>query len=217
MGHKNKLQRISDIERFSNVYQYSDFGENPELKGKWHSQIFGNNNPITLELACGKGEYSVNLAKKYPDRNFVGVDIKGPRMWVGAKQALEEQIPNVRFLRAFIDHLENYFAAGEVDEMWIVFADPYLKKPKKRLTSPKFLDTYRNIMQPGGTIHLKTDSGVLYDYTLDVIRKQNLELIHRIDDVYKMSTNSELVDIQTYYEKMHIAGGKTIRYARFRL
>lgn len=215
---KNKTGRIEEVNRFPNVIQYVDFEDEHDLKGKWSSDEFGNGNPITLELACGKGEYSVDLAKKYPDRNFVGVDIKGPRIWVGAKEALDNSIPNVRFLRAFIDHLENYFSKDEVEEIWIPFSDPYLKKPKKRLTSPKFLKIYRNVLKPGGIIHVKTDSKVLFEYTLRVINKENLKIVSRIDNVYQDAPDHELLTtIQTYYEKMHLEEGKTIHYVAFKL
>ncbi len=218
MGKKNKLGRIEDVERFPNVIQYVDFEKEHELKGVWSTVEFANANPITLELACGKGEYSLGLAKKYPNRNFVGIDIKGPRLWVGAKQALDENIGNVRFLRAFIDHLENYFSTNEVEEIWIPFSDPYLKKAKKRLTSPKFLDIYKSILKPGGVIHVKTDSKVLYEYSLKVINKENLKIIEKIDDVYHEAPEHELLtSIQTYYEKMHLKEGKTIHYVSFRL
>ncbi|TVR17842.1 MAG: tRNA (guanosine(46)-N7)-methyltransferase TrmB [Balneolaceae bacterium] len=218
MGKKNKTGRIAEVNQFPHVIQYVDFEDEHELKGKWASEEFNHENPITLELACGKGEYSVNLAKKFPGRNFIGVDIKGPRIWVGAKEAVEQNITNVRFLRAFIDHLENYFSKGEVEEIWIPFSDPYLKKPKKRLTSPKFLNIYRKVLKPWGTIHLKTDSKVLYNYTLDVIKREDLNVITRIDDVYRDAPEHELLtSIQTYYEKMHLKEGKTIHYVAFQL
>ncbi|MCC5941402.1 MAG: tRNA (guanosine(46)-N7)-methyltransferase TrmB [Balneolaceae bacterium] len=218
MSNKNKTGRIAEVNRFSNVIQYVAFEDEHELKGKWSSGEFGNSNPLTLELACGKGEYTVGLAKRYPERNFVGIDIKGPRIWVGAKEALDKSIQNVRFLRAFIDHLENYFSKDEVEEIWIPFSDPYLKRPKKRLTSPKFLNIYRNVLKPGGIIHLKTDSKVLYDYTLDVIMREDLNVITRIDDVYRDAPEHELLtSIQTYYEKMHLKEGKTIHYVAFQL
>jgi len=218
MGRKNKLERIADVQRFSNVFEYKNFKENPELKGKWHTHVFRNHNPITLELACGKGEYTTNLAREYPERNFIGIDIKGPRIWVGAKQALEEPLENVRFLRSFIDHLENFFVENEVDEIWIPFSDPYLKKERKRLTAPKFIDVYRSILKPGGLIHVKTDSRVLYNYTLEVIQREKCIIEQRIDDVYHEKHNYEhLTTIQTYYEKMHLEAGKSIHYVSFRL
>lgn len=218
MGRKNKLGRIADVQRFSNVFEYTNFKENPALKGKWHKHIFQNEHPITLELACGKGEYTTSLAREYPARNFIGIDIKGPRIWVGAKQALEEPLQNVRFLRTFIDHLENFFVKDEVDEIWIPFSDPYLKKERKRLTAPKFLDIYQKILKPGRLIHLKTDSDVLFNYTLDIIDQENCEIENRIDDVYNDPHDLKiLTDIQTYYEQMHLKAGKTIHYVSFRL
>jgi tRNA (guanine-N7-)-methyltransferase len=217
MGKKNKQQRIADVREFKNVFEYEHFKEEKNLKGKWHSEIFKNQNPITLELACGKGEYSIALSHKFPKRNFIGVDIKGPRMWLGAKIALEMNLWNVRYLRAFIDHLENFFTENEVDEIWIVFPDPYLKKERKRLTSPKFLEIYRRVMKPGGLIHLKTDSKTLFDYTCEVILEEKCELVEIVQDVYRDSTDIELVSIQTFYEKMHLQHGKTIRYISFRL
>jgi tRNA (guanine-N7-)-methyltransferase len=217
MGRKNKLGRIEDVKRFPNVFEYKNFKENPDLKGKWHTHIFENDHPITLELACGKGEYTTNLARKYPGRNFIGIDIKGPRIWVGAKQALEEPLENVRFLRTFIDHLENFFVESEVDEIWIPFSDPYLKKERKRLTAPKFLDIYRKILKPGGLINVKTDSTVLYKYTLDIIEKENCTIVQKIDDVYSDSHDLNLLTtIQTYYEQGHLEAGKTIHYVSFR-
>lgn len=217
MGKKNKEQRIADIRVFSNVFEYEHFSEEDNLKDKWHSEIFRNQNPITLELACGKGEYSIGLARRYPRKNFIGVDLKGPRIWVGAKKALKHNLENVRFLRAYIDHLENFFSKNEIDEIWIIFPDPYLKKERKRLTSPKFLNIYRRVMKPGGLIHLKTDSETLFDYTIEVIRDEQCDLVEKIEDVYRDSRNSELVGIQTFYEKMHLEKGKTIRYVSFRL
>ena len=217
MGKKNKEQRIADIRVFSNVFEYEHFSEEDNLKDKWHSEIFRSQNPITLELACGKGEYSVGLARRYPRKNFIGVDLKGPRIWVGAKKALKHNLENVRFLRAYIDHLENFFSKNEIDEIWIIFPDPYLKKERKRLTSPKFLNIYRRVMKPGGLIHLKTDSETLFDYTIEVIRDEQCDLVEKIEDVYRDSRNSELVGIQTFYEKMHLEKGKTIRYVSFRL
>lgn len=218
MGRKNKLGRIADVERFSNVFEYKDFKDNPALKGKWHTHIFRNNDPITVELACGKGEYTTNLAQKFPDKNFIGIDIKGPRIWVGAKKALDEPLENVRFLRTFIDHLDNFFVENEIDEIWIPFSDPYLKKERKRLTAPKFLEIYRKLLKPDGLIHVKTDSTVLYNYTLDIIQKENCAIVEHIPDVYNEShENYLLTEIQTYYEKMHLDAGKTIHYISFRL
>jgi len=163
---KNKLKHLDELQTFSNVFQLQR-----DLKGKWNEFVFQNSNPITLELACGKGEYTLALARKFPQRNFIGIDIKGARIWRGARTALEEKIPNVAFLRTYIDHLEEYFSPGEVEEIWITFPDPYHEKSKarKRLTSEKFLPRYKTILKPGGFIHLKTDDMQLYQFTLEKI------------------------------------------------
>lgn len=216
---KNKLQKFADVDRFTNVFEYTDFKDQPKPKGIWHDRIFENENPITLELACGKGEYTVNLARKFPGRNFVGIDKKGWRIWTGAKTALEEPLVNVHFMRIFIDHLEEYFEPGEVDEIWITFPDPYLEKSniKKRLTSPKFLEIYRKVMKPGGIVHLKTDSDKLYAFTQEVIEEQNLAIVDRVDDLYAERPDDSLLSIKTYYEKMHLEAGKTIHYIAFQI
>lgn len=216
---KNKLEKFEDVAQFPNVFEYTDFEDKPKPKGEWHRSIFKNDYPITLELACGKAEYTVNLARRFPERNFIGIDKKGWRIWTGAKTALDESLGNTHFMRIFIDHLEEYFAPGEVDEIWIIFPDPFLRESKEsnRLTSPKFLKIYQNILKPGSTIHLKTDSLQLFSYTLDVIESENCDLEDRCDDVYKERPEDELLSIQTFYEKMHLEKGKTIRYVSFRL
>lgn len=201
-----------------NVFDRDNYNaENPFPKGTWRQEIFKNENPVVLELACGKGEYSLGLAQLYPDKNLVGVDIKGNRMWLGATEAEEKKLDNVRFLRAYADHLDSFFEKEEVDEIWIVFSDPYIKKARKRLTAPKFLALYRKIMKPGGVIHLKTDSDVLYEYTKEVIAEQQLELLCDITDVHKECPGDKELGIITYYEKMHLEAGKTIKYISFRL
>lgn len=221
MGNKNKLQRYREVSEMEIVLEYTDF-EDPSAvkpKGEWHQAIFGNDHPIVLELACGKGDYALHLARRGPELNVVGVDIKGARIWKGACRALEEGLEHVRFLRIFIDHLDEYFDKGEVEEIWITFPDPYLKdkKESKRLTSPRFLELYRKVLAPGGVIHLKTDSLPLYEYTLETIRDQKCELLDRVDDIYKERPNDPILTNQTYYEKMHLKEGKTIRYVRFRI
>ncbi len=217
---KNKLQKFEDVDRFSNVFEYTDFDDgSPKPKGKWHGEIFKNDNPIVLELACGKGEYTINLARMHPDKNFIGIDKKGWRMWTGAKQALEEPLPNVHFMRIYIDHLADYFEKGEVDEIWITFPDPYLRESKasKRLTSWKFLEIYRKVANPGTIVHLKTDSDELYSFTLETIVEENCEIVDRLDDVYAERPDDPVLSIKTYYEKMHLKEGKTIHYVSFRL
>src|SRR3954468_5439933 len=170
---KDKLRRFAEIETFSNVLQL-DAGK--VYKGQWSDGFFKNNNPVVVELACGKGEYTVNLAQMFPDKNFIGIDYKGNRIWRGAKTALEDGVNNVAFLRMQIENLVDYFAPGEVDEIWITFPDPQpqLSREKKRLTSPRFLQMYRQILKPGGMIHLKTDNDQLYQYTLQIIEDEGL-------------------------------------------
>jgi len=218
---KNKLRRFEDIERFENVIECVDFAKKRyEQKGRWRSGVFENNNPIVLELACGKGEYTVGMARGDKSKNYVGVDIKGSRIWVGARQALDEDLTNVRFLRTYVDFIDRYFESNETDEIWIIFPDPYPRKSKsrKRLTSPKFLDLYRDISKPGTTINLKTDSDLLYSYTKDIISEQGLTLFRDIDNVYqKCADDPLLTGIQTFYEKKHLEKGKTIKFLSFSL
>lgn len=215
---KNKLQRYSDNKDFENVFEHTDFGEhNKSPKGRWAADIFGNNNPIVVELACGKGEYTTALAEKTPKKNFIGIDIKGDRIWKGATRAQNGELGNVRFLRCFIDHLEDFFSNGEISELWITFPDPYLKKSnaKKRLTSPKFLDIYRKVAARDAVVHLKTDSNPLFRFTNDVLSDQKLRVINRIDDVYATSDIKDELRIKTYYERKHLKRGRTIQYVQF--
>ena len=217
---KNKLQRYSDNQDFDNVLEHTDFSdENPAPKGKWASEIFENNNPIVVELACGKGEYTTSLAKKCPDKNFIGIDIKGDRIWKGAIRAQNKELDNVRFLRCFIDHLEQFFAAEEISEIWITFPDPYLKKSnsKKRLTSPKFLGIYRKVAAKDAVVHLKTDSEPLFRFTNEVIDQQGLTVIEKINDLYARSEMKEELRVKTYYEQKHLERGRTIQYVQFLL
>jgi len=215
-----KLQRFKEVEEFPNVFEYTDFSKDSEkTKGKWHSEIFQNDKPIVVELACGKGDYTLALSDKYPEKNFVGIDIKGDRIWKGAKKALEENRQNVKFLRIYIDHLEEYFAPAEVSEFWITFPDPYPKKGdiSKRLTSPKFLTIYSRVIKPGGLIRLKTDSDLLFNFTVETIRKNECVIVAIKKDLYGERTDDEDLLIQTYYEKMHLENKKTIKYISFRL
>lgn len=215
---KLKEERMEELPKLDNTLVYTEFNEeNPAPRGKWNSEVFKNDHPIVLELACGKGEYSTGLAELEPDKNYVGLDIKGNRMWVGATEALENNLDNVRFLRCFIDHLDQFFGENEVDEAWIVFSDPYLKKERKRLTHPKFLKLYRKVMKPGGIIHLKTDSDVLYEYTKEIIKQEALELLDDEPDVHKNRPDDPRLSIITYYEQMHLERGKTIKYLKFRV
>lgn len=217
----NKLQRFEEIASFDHVLEYTDFQDNdrPKPKGQWHATVFGNEQPITLELACGTGAYTVELARRNPGRNYVGIDIKGARLWKGAKQAHDGELSNVRFLRIFIDHLDEYFAPGEVDEIWITFPDPYPRAGdrNKRLSAPKFLEMYRNVLSPGGMVHFKTDNTPLFEYTCRRVIGQGGTLQQRVDDVYRDRPDDPLLTIQTRFEKKHLQKGRTIAYCRFTL
>ena len=211
MGQK-KLQRFADIKNFSNVLEYP-----VAMQGKWNS-FFKNDNPIVLELACGRGEYTVGLSALFSEKNFIGVDVKGNRMYIGAKKCLEANINNAAFLRTQITLLTDYFNPAEVDEIWITFPDPQLRtsKAKKRLTHPAFLRLYQQILQPNGCIHLKTDSPKLYAFTKQVIEMYQLLLVEDCNDVYA-SNPSESLSIKTHYEALDIAGSNTIYYLQFQL
>ena len=210
---QKKLKRFGEIKTFSNVLEYPE-----NMKGKW-KDFFNNKNELVLELACGKGEYTTGLAQLYPQKNFIGVDIKGNRLWVGAKFAQKNQLKNVAFLRTQIDKITNYFSQDEVEEIWITFPDPQLRisKAKKRLTHPKFLRFYQQILKPGAKIHLKTDSPDLYQFTKLVIKLYNLQLIADIRDVYEMESVTEELAIKTHYEKLDIAKSNCIFYICFSL
>ena len=218
------MAKFADMETYENVFQYpySVMEHVPfEMKGHWHEQYFHNDHPIVLELGCGKGEYTVGLAQQYPDVNFIGVDIKGARMWTGATQALNEGLKNVAFLRTNIEIIDRFFAPDEVQEIWLTFSDPQMKNPRKRLTSTWFLERYRHFLVDGGIIHLKTDSNFLFTYTTCLVEHNQLPLLEKTDDLYhtsQLSTlTSQLLSIQTYYESMWIARGLNIKYMKFRL
>jgi len=209
---KKKLQRLAELETFPNVFQLQK-----ELQGNWNRLVFKNSNPITLELACGKGEYSLAMARKFPQRNFIGIDIKGARIWRGAKTAMDEQLINVAFLRTYIDHLPEYFLQDEVEEIWILFPDPYVKKSKenKRLTSSSFLKRYQQIIKTDGLVHLKTDDNQLFQFTLETLMQQGAKIIFRTSDLYSEDLPDEILNEKTFYEKMHLANKKTIKYVKF--
>ncbi|RYE28709.1 MAG: tRNA (guanosine(46)-N7)-methyltransferase TrmB [Sphingobacteriaceae bacterium] len=211
---KDKLRRFTEISTFENVLQLT---EGHALKGKWQADQFKNENPLVLELACGKGEYAVEMARKFPDRNFIGIDYKGNRIWRGAKTALEEGIDNVAFLRIQIEGITDFYAINEVSEIWITFPDPQpqVGRERKRLTSPRFLDYYRQILQPGGFIHLKTDNDDLYNYTLVKIAEQHLKIHISTNDLYHSEYADEILSIKTYYEKKYLQNNKNINYVKF--
>jgi tRNA (guanine-N7-)-methyltransferase len=221
---KGKLAKFADMATYKNVFQYpySVVEHVPfDLQGHWHEEYFHNDNPIVLELGCGKGEYTVGLAKRFPHINFIGVDIKGARMWTGATQALNEGLENVAFLRTNIEIIERFFAPGEVSEIWLTFSDPQMKNPRKRLTSTYFLNRYRQFLIDGGLIHLKTDSNFLFTYTTYMVEHNHLPVIERTEDLYHSShlspLTSHLLSIQTYYESMWIARGLNIKYMKWQL
>ena len=218
---KRKLQRYEEIKSFNNFFQpyYREIIKGFYLKTRWMEDFFKNRNRLILELGCGKGEFTVGLAQKYPDRNYIGLDIKGSRIWRGCKTSAEKSMKNVAFIRTRIELIEHFFGADEVDEIWITFPDPQLNKPKikKRLTSPQFLDRYRKISRNGCIVHLKTDNTNLFEYTLSVIREQKLELFCHTYDVYKNWGNEDVASIQTFYEKMALDLGNKIKYLSFSL
>ena len=221
---KGKLAKFADMERFENVFQYpySVVDDVPfEMKGKWHEMYFHNDNPIVLELGCGKGEYTVELARLYPQVNFIGVDIKGARMHKGAKEALTAGLSNVAFLRTNIEIIDRFFAKDEVQEIWLTFSDPQMKNPRKRLTSTYFMNRYRHFLVDGGLIHLKTDSNFLFTYTTYMVEANRLPLLFRTEDLYHTDGIDEetrkILSIQTFYEAQWIARGLNIRYMKFHL
>lgn len=215
---KIKEKRMREIQTLENVFEWTDYNsKNPFPKGTWNKEIFQNENPVVLELACGKGEYSVGLGRLYPQKNFIGFDIKGNRMWVGATKAKKEGLQNIRFFRAYIDHLDQFFSEDEVDEIWIIFPDPQLKKDRKKLTSPKFLELYKPLLKSGATINLKTDSPELYEFTKEVILENKLTIHREIADVYKECPNDPELSIQTYYEGLHLKKGRSIQFLSFSL
>jgi len=229
MSKRNKLEKFAEMSTFPNVYENFDVG-NPMLStsggrevrmaGQWNAVHFGNFQPITLELACGRGEYTLGLSRQYPDRNFIGVDIKGARIWKGASTALEENLPNAAFLRTRIELMEQFFAPEEVSEIWITFPDPFLRNSKsnRRLTSYRFLAMYSRLLAKGGLIHLKTDSPELYDFSLAALSAfPGVEMLEECDNIYAGALPLPELAIKTYYERMHLAEGRTIKYLRFRI
>lgn len=221
---KGKLQKFAEMETFKNVFQYpySVVSEVPfEMKGNWRNQYFHNDNPIVMELGCGKGEYTVGLARMYPNINFIGVDIKGARMYTGAKQALEEGLDNVAFLRTNIEIIDRFFDKDEVQEIWLTFSDPQMKNVHKRLTSTFFMERYRHFMVDNGIVHLKTDSNFLFTYTTYMVQKNRLPILQRTEDLYNTEgldeRTKDILSIHTYYENQWIERGLSIKYMKFLL
>jgi tRNA (guanine-N7-)-methyltransferase len=219
---KNKLARWSELRSYSNVIEAKTMpvdGEYHPVRGKWRINIFGNNNPVVTELGCGKGEYTTGLAIKYPECNFIGVDIKGARMWRGARTSNEQKISNAAFLRTRIEFIDRYFAEDEIDEIWITFPDPHpgKKNSNKRLTCPWFLNKYRGLLKDKGIVHLKTDSAELYNYTLALAKRNRLEILESVTDLHTELKNNELLVIRTHYENIFLKEGVKITYLSFRL
>ena len=223
MGSKNKLKRFNENDTFHNVFQPKReelVDAVYPLKGQWNQQFFKNSNPLVLELGCGKGEYTVGLAERYPNKNFIGIDIKGARFWRGAKTAVENKMPNVAFIRAQIELIEQLFETNEVDEIWITFPDPQIKykRTKHRMTNAMFLKRYKNILNETGIVHLKTDSEFMHGYTLGLLHGQGHEVQYANHDVYRQEGSPEEVTaIQTFYENQYLEKQKAITYIRFKI
>ena len=223
MGSKNKLKRFKENETFKNVFQPSRdelVNQGYALKGNWNTAFFKNNNPLVIELGCGKGEYTVALAHKYPNKNFVGVDIKGARFWRGAKTAIEEKLDNAAFLRTQIELIDYAFDENEVDEIWITFPDPQIKykRTKHRLTNTTFLKRYKTILKPEGVVNLKTDSEFMHGYTLGLLHGEGHEVLYSNHNVYKLEGSpEEVTSIQTFYESQYLEQNKAITYIRFKI
>jgi len=227
MSRKGKLEKFAQLNTFANVYQNFDYPEvalkgqhDTKIKyyGNWAENAFQNQQPIILELACGGGEYAISLAKKFPEINLIGIDVKGNRIWKGAKIGLQEHIRNLVFIRIRIEQLEQVFAPGEIHQIWITFPDPFVKKSKanRRLTSPNFLKIYKNLLAPGGLVHLKTDAKSLFDYTLATLAEARISPLETVKDIYGQKEIPEILKIQTKYEKRHLEEGKIIYYLNFR-
>lgn len=217
---KNKLKKFAEMQTFSCVFQYPWAvleREGFPMRGNWHKQYFGNDNPIVLELGCGKGEYTVGLARKYPEKNFIGIDIKGARIWTGAKAAENEGLKNVAFLRTDIELIERFFALGEVAEIWITFPDPQMQKTRRRLTSTRFLELYGNILCSDGKVHLKTDSPFLYTYTSRLVALNRFPVEADTDDLYGSGMADPVLSIKTFYEQQWLSRGKKIKFISFSL
>lgn len=216
---KNKLQKFRDMGEWPHVFEYAQFvpGQDHPLKGNWRKDVFKNDNPIVLELGCGKGEYTVALSELYPEKNVIGIDIKGARMWTGAREVQEKGLTNAVFLRTHIEFITRFFAPGEVSEIWLTFPDPQMKKVNKRLLSTRFMKDYQKLLRPNGAIHLKTDSDFLFTYTREMVKANGLPVVFQADDLYHSNWTDVLLSIQTFYERQWLLRGLTIKYIQFLL
>lgn len=216
---KNKLAKFAELETFHHVFQVPSgillSGKGFEWKGKWNEMFFKNNNPIVLELGCGKGEYTVELARQFPDKNYIGVDIKGNRIWTGARKSLQEGLRNAAFIRTNIEMIHHFFSSNEVSEIWLTFPDPQMKKTSKRLTATNFIRSYLNFLKPEGVIHLKTDSNFMFTYTCEMVKANHFQVIDYQEDIYASESVSPILNIKTYYEQQWLERGIAIKYIGF--
>lgn len=218
---KNKLAKFADMEEFPHVFQVSSHslreGNSFEMKGKWNEVFFKNTHPIVLELGCGKGEYTVGLGRLYPEKNFIGVDIKGARLWTGAKDSFQKEMKNVAFLRTDIEMIHHFFAENEVSEIWLTFPDPQMKKVTKRLTATNFMKSYQQFLKPNGKIHLKTDSNFMFTYTCAMVNINQLPVVFSTENLYESDLQDPILNIKTYYEQQWLGRGLSIKYIQFLL
>jgi len=216
---KNKLSKFADMATYEHVFQVSSHalrsGVIFEMQGKWNTSVFKNDNPIVLELGCGKGEYTVGLAERYPEKNYIGVDIKGARMWTGAKLSLEKGLKNVAFIRTDIEMIHHFFGQGEVSEIWLTFPDPQMKKVSKRLTATNFMQTYLKFLKENAVMHLKTDSNFLYTYTLEMVKANNFPVIYSSENIYAGELLDPILGIKTFYEQQWLERGINIKYIKW--